>query len=329
MGWTNGYSANNFYPFGMIMPERNFNSTDYRYSGAGGQEKTDEISGSGNHTTAMYWEYDTRLGRRWNLDPKYRASESRYAVNGNNPILFTDPNGDFKTKFGAWLYKATHGGEIGGKKGEYFVNKSTVENGEVVIRPWVYDFQGSTKPYSSSGWGHGLRSFFGAAAGVNNDVNNVAGAGVLSQLQYSQGNITGQALEKIKQDPAMQKFEQSVIDKAKADPNYKGEKQPIEFGGKRGSLNPLDPSSADTWKVACNELTWLVRHANVEATVTRTAEGAMNISYQLTDQFDLRPQTGRNGAYNAVNSTVGSVYHDVVGGNDKLQLNATWSTQVK
>jgi hypothetical protein len=297
----------------MEMLGRNYGNGEYRF-GFNTQEKVDEIASG--HYTAMYWEYDSRLGRRWNLDPKYRASESRYAVNGNNPILFTDPNGDFKTKFGAWLYKARHGGEISKdtKSGQYFVGNKVEYTGEGVGVAYkrTFDWQGSGSAYSGSGWGHGLRSFFGAAFGVNNDVNNVAGAGVLSQLQYSQGNITGQALEKIKQDPAMQKFEQSVIEKAKADPNYTGEKRGV-----------------DTWKVASNELTWLVRHATVEASVTRTAEGAMNISYQLTDQFDLRPQSGRNGAYNAVNSTVGSVYHDVVGGNDKLQLNATWSTQVK
>jgi len=59
-----------------------------------GQEKTDEISGVGNHTTALYWEYDTRLGRRWNLDPKPFESVSSYAVFANNPILMHDPLGD-------------------------------------------------------------------------------------------------------------------------------------------------------------------------------------------------------------------------------------------
>jgi hypothetical protein len=75
------------------MPGRNFNSDQYRYS-LNGQEKTDEISGSGNHTTAMYWEYDTRLGRRWNLDPKDQISISNYACFANNPVWFTDPMGD-------------------------------------------------------------------------------------------------------------------------------------------------------------------------------------------------------------------------------------------
>jgi hypothetical protein len=65
----------------------------YRF-GFNGQEKVDEISGVGNHNTALFWEYDTRLGRRWNLDPKPNVSISGYAVLKNNPILFTDVNGD-------------------------------------------------------------------------------------------------------------------------------------------------------------------------------------------------------------------------------------------
>ncbi|HCQ30324.1 MAG TPA: hypothetical protein DIU39_08565 [Flavobacteriales bacterium] len=99
----------------------------YRYS-FNTQEKVDEISGTGNHTTALFWEYDPRLGRRWNQDPIFNTDISRYAVNGNNPIYYLDPNGDFKTKFGAKVYKFFHGGTItkakyGDRAGEYYVSK--------------------------------------------------------------------------------------------------------------------------------------------------------------------------------------------------------------
>ena len=62
--------------------------------GFNGQEKVDEVAGEGNHNTAMFWEYDTRTGRRWNLDPNPQISISDYAVFGNNPILNNDPDGD-------------------------------------------------------------------------------------------------------------------------------------------------------------------------------------------------------------------------------------------
>jgi hypothetical protein len=58
----------------------------YRF-GFNGQEKSDEISGAGNHTTAQFWEYDPRLGRRWNLDPVPYPWQSSYSAFNNNPII--------------------------------------------------------------------------------------------------------------------------------------------------------------------------------------------------------------------------------------------------
>lgn len=76
------------------MPGRSYqNSSSYRY-GLNGQEKVDEISGSGNHNTALHWEYDTRLGRRWNLDPVVKVWQSGYVAFSNSPIWKIDPNGD-------------------------------------------------------------------------------------------------------------------------------------------------------------------------------------------------------------------------------------------
>ena len=69
----------------------------YRY-GFNTQENSPEIYGVGNSTTAMFWEYDARLGRRWNLDPKPQIFISDYASFANNPILLTDHLGD-KVKF--------------------------------------------------------------------------------------------------------------------------------------------------------------------------------------------------------------------------------------
>jgi photosystem II stability/assembly factor-like uncharacterized protein len=83
--------ATDYFAFGGNLPGRSLKDGSYRY-GFNGQEKTDEL-GLG-HTTALYWEYDARLGRRWNLDPKPIAEESQYATNRNNPVQNNDPNGD-------------------------------------------------------------------------------------------------------------------------------------------------------------------------------------------------------------------------------------------
>jgi len=66
---------------------------DYRF-GFNGQEKVNEIAGTGNHTTALFWEMDPRIARRWNLDPKPTIGISDYSILGNNPIRNVDVLGD-------------------------------------------------------------------------------------------------------------------------------------------------------------------------------------------------------------------------------------------
>ncbi len=85
-------TCSDYSPFGVELDGRTVSVEGYRF-GFNTQEKTDEISGSGNHTTALYWEYDSRLGRRWNIDPVVKYHESSYASFANNPIWFLDPDG--------------------------------------------------------------------------------------------------------------------------------------------------------------------------------------------------------------------------------------------
>ena len=83
----------------------------YRF-GFNGQQKENDISGAGNHNTALFWEYDTRLGRRWNRDPIVKAHESSYACFGNTPIWSSDENGDDSTLASGsktWVWTAEEG----------------------------------------------------------------------------------------------------------------------------------------------------------------------------------------------------------------------------
>jgi len=77
----------------MALPGRSYyaGNSSYRY-GFNGQEKSDEI-GDG-FTTAKFWEYDSRIGKRWNVDPVEKADESPYLTFGGNPIKNNDVNGD-------------------------------------------------------------------------------------------------------------------------------------------------------------------------------------------------------------------------------------------
>ena len=93
-------TCSDYSPFGVELDGRTVSLEGYRF-GFNTQEKTDEIAGKGNHTTAMYWEYDSRLGRRWNVDPVVKSHESSYTTFANNPILFVDPSGSDTTFFQA------------------------------------------------------------------------------------------------------------------------------------------------------------------------------------------------------------------------------------
>jgi len=90
--FADGKSVADYYPFGMAMDSRTQSAGGYRW-GFNGQEKDDEIAGSGNSYTAEFWQYDSRLGRRWNVDPVVKHHESPYAVFANNPVWFIDANG--------------------------------------------------------------------------------------------------------------------------------------------------------------------------------------------------------------------------------------------
>ena len=86
-------SANDYYPFGMGMVGRSYSSAGYRY-GFNGQVKSTEIDPDGNSMTAEFWQYDARLGRRWNVDPRPQVDVSVYASFSNNPIFNMDVLGD-------------------------------------------------------------------------------------------------------------------------------------------------------------------------------------------------------------------------------------------
>ncbi len=82
-------SFTDYYAFGSAMPGRS-GGANYRY-GFNTQEKSPELAEG--HYTAEFWEYDARIGRRWNLDPVDKVSGSNYSVNGNSPISLNDPYG--------------------------------------------------------------------------------------------------------------------------------------------------------------------------------------------------------------------------------------------
>lgn len=92
-----------------------------------GSEKDDEIF-IGAYT-AEYWEYDSRLGRRWNVDPLTYAWQSSYATFNNNPIYFVDPLGlegepkQYKGKVATFFHRVWDG--IRGRGWNHYYPKHT------------------------------------------------------------------------------------------------------------------------------------------------------------------------------------------------------------
>ncbi len=84
----------------MLLVDRTWQSTTtYKY-GFNGQEQDDEIYGNGNLNTAEFWQYDSRLGRRWNVDPLTISWRSGYSTFNNNPVYLVDKSGASPNKDG-------------------------------------------------------------------------------------------------------------------------------------------------------------------------------------------------------------------------------------
>jgi RHS repeat-associated protein len=79
----------------MLIPERHGNSDDYRY-GFNGKENDNNIKGTGNSVDFGARMYDSRLGRWFATDPKFRkySSWSTYNFVLNKPIIMFDPDGE-------------------------------------------------------------------------------------------------------------------------------------------------------------------------------------------------------------------------------------------
>ncbi len=93
-----------------------------------GMKLDNEVSGNGNSYTAEFWQYDARLGRRWNQDPVVKHWMSPYHAFSDNPIINIDPNGAVDDD-----YRVDRKGNISLEKktnDDFDVIKGTNEKGE-------------------------------------------------------------------------------------------------------------------------------------------------------------------------------------------------------
>ncbi|WP_072362394.1 RHS repeat-associated core domain-containing protein [Chitinophaga sancti] len=88
------YSAQDYYSFGMLQPDRQFAINEYRY-GYNGKENDNQVKGNGNQIDFGARVYDSRIGRWMSVDPlasKY-PEIAPHVFTLNNPIFFRDPDG--------------------------------------------------------------------------------------------------------------------------------------------------------------------------------------------------------------------------------------------
>ncbi len=87
-------SAQDYYAFGMIMPQRSTSSGSYRY-GFNGKENDNEISSTGNQYDYGFRIYNPRLGRFLSTDPLFKSYPelTPYQFASNTPIKAIDLDG--------------------------------------------------------------------------------------------------------------------------------------------------------------------------------------------------------------------------------------------
>ena len=87
--------ANDYYPFGMLMPRRTLSTKDYRF-GFNAKENLNNIKGLGQLVDFGARMYDPRISKFLSVDPKFElyAKWSPYLYSGNNPINLRDINGE-------------------------------------------------------------------------------------------------------------------------------------------------------------------------------------------------------------------------------------------
>ena len=87
-------SAQDYYPFGMIMPRRNYRDTSFRF-GFNNKEKDDEVYGIGNSIDYTKRILDPRLGRFLSVDPLTNSYPwyTPFQFAGNKPIMAVDLDG--------------------------------------------------------------------------------------------------------------------------------------------------------------------------------------------------------------------------------------------
>jgi len=146
-------STLDYYPFGMLLPNRHESTNEYRY-GFQGQEKDDEIKGEGNSVNYKYRMHDPRIGRFFAIDPltsKY-PHYSPYSFSGN---------------------KVIHAIELEGLEEHIITTNKTKLNRGLTVKVVITYVKASDRTESSPGADDKNREVDYIVDGANSDVHSI------------------------------------------------------------------------------------------------------------------------------------------------------------
>ncbi len=311
-----------YYPYGETRLVSGSMYTDKLFTGQR------EMAGLGlYHYNARF--YSPKLGRFISADSIVPSAANpqafnRYSYVLNNPLRYTDPTGHRNCEEDGYNCPGN--------------DKLSIALGR--IKGWWTGY--------GVGWGHPVRRAIAQRLDLPKTASNLPMFLVHSMLHEPSITISagvsqierygdrGQALTAVKNDPAFLERQDQLIQKVQDDARYGKESfsdggnwyQP-EFGGNRDPEDMGDQlhnitKHPETWGVAGNELTWILRHASVGGRADVTADGSMQITWTLYDVADLTPQAGRSADYNTWVSRLGFIYHNILGASNAMEVNATW-----
>lgn len=186
--------------------------------------------------------------------------------------------------------------------------------------------------YKGSGGylGHGPRQAIANFFHLGKHASTLGEFLVHSLLQEDSVQITGKLLDGLKRDPAISRITNTLTENIQKDPNFG--KKPVtygnffypEVGGERNTTSKFWYIQPETLEVASNPLTWTLRHFTLGASITASTDKRVVVNYTAYDVANLRVEGDRSSAYDNAVNYLGHIWHDVLGANDKMEVNAFW-----
>ncbi|MHC1781891.1 MAG: RHS repeat-associated core domain-containing protein [Anaerolineaceae bacterium] len=310
--------------FGEVRTSSGLTATKYRYTGQLAQDVLGldfYVSRWMDPMTGHFISADSLIP---NIGNPMSFDHFAYAL--NNPIVFNDPSGHDA---------GCHGDECGSDEPikpnwkEFWnymvpnviysinaIGMKTLRSVAMTISSGVSKTQNNNKGFYSQNYDVKV-PFWGQIAN--------------SLLQYPKANLTGPALDTIKNDSIMDYIDRAIVAKTQDDPRFNKESFTYDYNdkpeGKKDKYNNMVHFGGDDRINAFFQPgTWEVRNATYSAKVRVTNLGSITISYHIEDEFDLLPQAGRDAYYNYIAAYIAPIYHDLLGGNPNMVTIADWQS---